>query len=161
MKPTPFVPEDFLPPEKVTTKDFILKKLCFADAKLDYEAVMSSIDIIHQVRGGSWPTSDLTFEDDQIDLAWHQREFEFKNSFAYTVLSRDEGKCLGCVYFYPLNKPWIKAPEGSDVVVNFWVTQEAYDQGLYPKLYFFMQDWVKQAWPFKNPFFSNKEVPQK
>jgi hypothetical protein len=36
-------------------------------------AVMSSIDVIKKTRGGDWPTSDLTFEDDLIDLAWPAR----------------------------------------------------------------------------------------
>src|SRR5258708_3517939 len=96
----PLVPKDFQVPVKLQTQDFIIRKLCFNDAELDYKAVMSSINVIKQTRGGNWPTSDLSFLDDQIDLAWHQREFENKSSFAYTVISPDESECLGCLYLY-------------------------------------------------------------
>ena len=75
------VPEKFKAPEQMDTPDFRIRKLTYKDAKLDYEAVMSSIDIIKATRGGDWPTKKLSFEDDQIDLAWHQREFENATSF--------------------------------------------------------------------------------
>jgi hypothetical protein len=95
------VPESFEVPEKLETPDFTIRKLMYRDAKLDYEAVMSSIDTIRQTRGGDWPEPTLSFEDDQIDLAWHQREFENGTSLAYTVMKPDETECLGCLYLYP------------------------------------------------------------
>ncbi len=155
-----FVPENFNPPELVEQPKFILKKLCFSDAALDFEAVMSSIELIRRIRGGNWPTPDLTLEEDQIDLGWHQREFEFKSSFAYTVLSLSRAECIGCVYVYPPDKPWLTPPDGADSVVNMWVTQTAYNDGLYPILFQFVQGWVKRDWPFKNPYYSNIEIPK-
>lgn len=155
---TMLVSENFQVPEKYVTESFIIRKLCYHDAELDYEAVMSSIDIIKQTRGGDWPTSDLTYTDDQIDLAWHQREFENKTSFAYTVMSLDEKKCLGCLYFYP---PGFrsKQSEDADIDVSFWVTKDAYDEGLYEVLYQTIDTWLKKDWPFKTIVYTNTELP--
>ena len=155
-----FVPEGFQPKEVIEQPDFVLKKLCYSDAELDYQAVMSSIELIRKIRGGDWPTHDLTFEDDLIDLGWHQREFEYNKSFAYTVLSPDRDKCIGCVYFYPVDEPWVNPPADADVVINFWVTEEVYNQGLYTKLFRFVKKWVKEEWPFQNPYYSNAEIPE-
>lgn len=154
-----FVPDDFKVPEKLVTPRFLIRKLCARDVYLDYMAVMSSIDAIKKARGGSWPTPDLSFEDDLIDLAWHQREFDHKSSFAYTVMNPDETECLGCLYFYSAGFRKA-APEGSDVDVSFWVTQKGYEQGLYEELYKAIKEWLAKDWPFKQPFWSNNELPK-
>src|SRR3990167_11564600 len=153
-----FVPKDFKVPEKLKQTDFLIRKLCARDVYVDYLAVMSSIDVIQKTRGGSWPTKDLTFEDDLIDLGWHQREFENKSTFAYTVFTPDNSKCLGCFYFY--NPGFRKEIDSSyDVDISFWVTQEAYEDGLYKKLYEEIKEFVK-LWPFKKPYFSNDFLPE-
>lgn len=155
---SPFVPENFDIPERLVTKDFIIRKLCFSDTKLDYDAVMSSLDIIRQTRGGNWPTDDLSYTDDQIDLGWHQREFEQRSTFAYTVMSLDEKECLGCLYLYP---PGYRSENSNDadVDVSFWVTQKAYDKGLYKVLYITINSWLKSSWPFNKIAYTNKKLP--
>ncbi|HJZ04693.1 hypothetical protein A2634_03160 [Candidatus Amesbacteria bacterium RIFCSPHIGHO2_01_FULL_48_32] len=151
------VPRDFKVPERLDCPRFVIRKLCASDVYLDYMAVMSSVDIIKRTRGGKWPTPALTFEDDLIDLAWHQREFEFKSSFAYTVVNKEGTECLGCLYFF---KPGTRKnpPENADVDVSFWVTQKGYEVGLYPELYQVIKDWLNE-WPFKKPYWSNSELP--
>ncbi len=49
-------------------------------------------------------------------------------------MSLDEKECLGCLYLYPggFRKD---ISEGADVDASFWVTQKAYEKGLYKKLY--------------------------
>lgn len=155
---TDFIPDSFKIPKTLKTEHFLIRKLCAKDVYLDYMAVMSSIDIIKQARGGSWATPDLTFEADLIDLDWHQREFEHKSSFAFTVMNLDESECLGCFYFYP---PGFRkeSPEDIDVDVSFWVTQKAYDQGLYSQLYITIKKWIDEQWLFKKPFWTNTELP--
>lgn len=151
------VPDTFKVPDKVEFDKFIVRKLCASDVYLDYMAVMSSIDIIQKTRGGNWPTPDLSFENDLIDLSWHQREFENYSSFAYTVMNKDETECLGRFYFYPAGFRG-EAPKGSDVNISFWVTQKAHNEGLYPELYEAIKTIIKD-WPFKKPYWSNKEMP--
>ncbi len=155
--------KDYKPPEKIETSTFIIRKLEARDAELDYKAVMSSIDTIKKQRGGTWPTTELTLEEDAIDLGWHQREFEFGSSFAYVVTNPGGDEQLGCVYFYPPKHPMdsatVNIPEGTDAVVNLWVTQKAFDQGFYDELYHFVEHWLPD-WPFKNPYMSNLLKPK-
>jgi hypothetical protein len=156
------VSRDFSPPEKLDCGDFIIRKIYAKDVYLDYTAVMSSINIIKKVRGGSWPTKELTIEDDLIDLCWHQREFEFKNSFAFTVMNNDETKCLGCIYFYPprTGMSSARSDDQAEVNISMWVIQEEYDKGLYPKLFKTVKEWVTKDWPFHKVAYVNKEIPE-
>lgn len=155
------VPKDFKPP-KLIKKHYIARKLMAKDVYLDYIAVMSSIDVIHKTRGGKWPTPDLTIEEDLIDLCWHQREFEYKTSFAYTVMNKEETKCLGCIYFYPPRAGMSSAAssEESDVCISWWVTQEMYEKGFYEKLSLDVKEWVGKEWPFEKVFWVNKLLPK-
>lgn len=41
---------------------------------------------------------------DSRSLGWHQKEFQTRRSFAYTVVSLDESMVLGCVYLNPSSK---------------------------------------------------------
>jgi len=152
------VPPYFAVPERREAPGFRLRKLTFRDAILDYRAVMANIDLIRATRGGDWPAQDLTLEEDQIDLAWHQREFERRSSFAYAVMSTDENECLGCVYLYPPGERGIGTLD-ADVDVSFWVVQAAYDSGLYASLFDVVQRWLVE-WPFKKVGYSNAVLPQ-
>jgi hypothetical protein len=151
------VPDQFEVPRELRTPDFFIRKLRFNDVDLDYNAVMSSIDIIKMTRGGSWPNPDLTHEEDHADLGWHDREFENRTSFAYTVMSPDEKECLGCFYLYPGGTRGEESKD-ADVDVSFWVTQKAYDQDLYEKLYVAITEFLK-SWPFKDIVFTNSLIP--
>jgi len=151
------VPATFVVPESLETPNFRLRKLTFRDADLDYKAVMANIDLIKRTRGGDWPTAGLTFEDDQIDLAWHQREFERRTSFAYAVMSLDEKECLGCVYLDPPGQRGTAA-QNDDVDVSFWVVQSAYDAGFYASLFGTLRLWLR-SWPFHRVNYSNAEPP--
>lgn len=152
------VPENFKPKDLIKD-DYIARKLMARDVYLDYIAVMSSIDIIHHLRGSKWPDKNLTFEDDMIDLGWHQREFESKSSFAFTIMNRDQDECLGCIYFYP---PEIfgDTSEKYDVNISWWCTQKMYDKGFYDRLSFDIKEWVERDWPFKAVDYSNKVLPE-
>ncbi|MEI6462856.1 MAG: hypothetical protein WCO33_04295 [bacterium] len=157
-----FVPKDFKVPELRKDK-YIARKLCARDVYLDYFAVMSSIDTIHKTRGGSWPTPDLNIEEDLIDLSWHQREFESKTSFAFTIMNITETECLGCIYFYPPRSCMNSAQSNDtnhDVEVSWWVTAKAYKEGLYEIVSKDIKIWVKEDWPMKNVKFTNKFLPK-
>lgn len=156
MKPLE-LPKEFIIPQEHKTSNFLFRKLTVRDVYEDYLAVMSSIDTIRETRGGSWPNKDLTFEEDLIDLGWHQKEFENESSFAYTVFSPDNSKCLGCFYIYPAGFRK-EISEEYDADVSFWVTKDSYEKGLYEILYKDIKEFLTK-WPFKNPYWSNKLIP--
>jgi len=147
-------------PGRIETEHFIARKLCAVDNELDYAAWYSSIEIIRKTRGGNWPTIEMTKEENMIDLSWHQREFEFKSSFAYTVMNLNETECLGCFYIYPFGKGMsstIKPESGYDIEVSWWVTQQMYDKGFYKELQKFVKDFVEKTFVDMKIYYSNIE----
>lgn len=150
----PLVGKDFQIPEILETERFRLRMLTVKDVEKDYDAVMSSIDHLQGVFGAQlrWPSADLTLEQDLIDLGWHQKEFQKRTSFAYTVKNLDESECLGCVYIYPSTK------EGFDTEVYMWVRTSAYDTGLDPVLYASVKEWIKTKWPFEKVAYPGREI---
>ena len=97
---------NFQIPEVLKTDKFKLRMLKVTDVVKDYDAVMTSVGHIQGVFGPrfKWPSKDLTLEQDLIDLGWHQKEFQIRSSFAYTVMNSDESLCMGCIYIFPSSK---------------------------------------------------------
>lgn len=148
------VPNDFPVPELWETDKFRLRMLTVRDVDLDYEAVMASIHHLQQTQpfgpDHKWPTADLTHEQDLIDLGWHQKEFQNRTSFAYTVVSLDESICLGCVYIYPSHN------SEYDSMIMMWIRES--DKNLDETLFNAVRQWIKNEWPFKNPGYPGREI---
>ena len=98
------------------------------------------------------PHEGLTIEDDLVDLGWHQREFARRSSFAYTMMTPDEGRCLGCVYIMPTRK------RGHDCKVEMWVRADALASGLDEELYRTVRAWIAIVWPFTSPAFPGRAI---
>ena len=158
MQRQPLVPDDFDVPSVVEQPGFRLRMLTVNDLIKDYDAVMSSADRLTTVFGddSGWPHG-LTLEQDLIDLGWHQKEFQARTSFAYTVMSLDEETCLGCVYIMPLFRGGL-AVEEYDVAVYLWVRDSAFADGLDDTLYRFVRGWIDEVWPFKRPAYPGREI---
>ncbi|PRY26158.1 hypothetical protein CLV78_101252 [Aliiruegeria haliotis] len=77
-----------------------LKALCVDDLERDFEAVMESAADIKAANPTMSRPDGLTLDKNLIDLAWHQKEFESRRSFAW-VIEDGEGAYLGCLYVYP------------------------------------------------------------
>jgi hypothetical protein len=154
---TTFVPDNFNVPEKFETNKFRLRMLSVRDVDKDYEAVMSSINHLCGVFGPlfEWPTKDLTHEQDLVDLGWHQKEFQIRNSFTYTVVSLDEKEVLGCVYIFKPNK------KSYDAEIYMWVKESAFNKGLDFVLFTSVKKWVDEKWPFKKVAYPGREIDWK
>ena len=151
---------DFVAPILVRPT-YSARMLSARDVLDDWYAVLSSIDVIHQVRGGTWPTSELSLEDDYIDLAWHQREFEAKYSYAYVAYSL-ENVYLGCLYIYPPDRPSsLRAPSSDDeATISWWVTTEAFNRGFYGEFSLDIRSWIETEWPFKKVNWANEVLSE-
>ncbi len=149
------VPAGFSVPTNLVTDEFRLRMLTINDVVKDYDAVMSSYEHLQGVFGpnSTWPRADLSLEQDLIDLGWHQKEFQNRTSFAYTVMSLGETRCLGCVYIYPAE------PADYDAQVILWARQSEIANGLEDRLLAAVKQWMGQAWPFKKVGFPGKEIP--
>lgn len=139
------VPRRFEVPLALETPQFRLRMVSIKDVDKDYETVMSNISHLKGTFGPTvdWPPDDLSPEQELIDLAWHQKEFQIRRAFAYTVMSLDESRYLGCVYIYPSNK------QGFDAVVLMWVIESEVKTGLDEEVYQTVKKWIKEKWPFK------------
>ena len=153
----PFIPTDFKVPEKFENQFFRLRMLTVNDVVKDYDAVMTSIDHLQGVFGprSKWSGKELTLEQDLIDLGWHQKEFQRRSSFAYTVMNKEESQCLGCVYINSSFKI------DFDAEVYLWVRQSAYENGLDPVLFDAVKNWIKKVWPFQKVAYPGRDVSWK
>ena len=162
-----FVLKKFIVPERLETEKYIIRKLTIKDCKLDYEAMISSVEIIKQVRGetschSTWPSTKFTFEDNKKDLINMEKEFSERKAFYFTIMNKEENKCLGSIYFFPIHLYFPKETKKYDVDFSMWVTQEAYDQDLYQELFSIVINWLKKDWPwdFSRIKIRNIEVPK-
>ncbi|MDQ2983268.1 MAG: GNAT family N-acetyltransferase [Actinomycetota bacterium] len=130
------VPDDFEVPERLEHERFRLRMLSVDDVVKDFEAINSVVD--HE--GRPEPAFVPTVKENLVDLGWHQKEFQLRRSFAYTVVALDESRVLGCVYLYPSNT--------HDVRVEMWVRREAWEDGLDPVLEATVRSWLEREWPF-------------
>lgn len=140
-----FVPETFTIPLRLTHPKFHLRPLVIHDVVKDYDAVMTSIDHLQGIFGPSqsWPSPHLTLEQDLIDLGWHQKEFQCRRSFAYTVMAPDESTCLGCAYIEPTERKNFEAQ------AFCWVRASAAPR-LDAVLFKTFSTWLATDWPFKS-----------
>ena len=135
----PLVPEEFIVPLKVRMEKFVLKPLTIECVDLDFEAVQHSVD----KEGNPTPRPDLTKQQNLIDLAWHQKEFQKRSSFAYTILSPGEKECWGCLYVYPADNN-----KEIEVVVDFWLTSNAYRKFGMQSVGKIIEQWLMEYWSF-------------
>lgn len=149
---TPFVPGDFKVPVKLETDEFRLRMLTINDAVKDFDAVTTSVEHLKSIwPGGKWPEG-LTLEQNLIDLGWHQKEFQTRRSFAYTVVSLSEATVKGCVYIDPTLKV------GYDAEVYLWARQSELASGLEDRLYDVVRTWLAKEWPFENAAFPGRSI---
>lgn len=146
-----FVPRDFVVPATLETDEFRLRMLSIHDVVKDYDAVMSSVSHLKTIWGGKWPDG-LTLEQNLVDLGWHQKEFQLRRSFAYTVVAPDESSVKGCVYIEPTKKP------GYDAEVYLWARASELAGGMEDRLHAAVKAWLAEAWPFAAPAFPGREI---
>jgi hypothetical protein len=147
-----FVPDDFFVPKVFENEFFRLRMLSVDDVQMDYEAVIESRDLLHNMFGGPWPREGFTIEENYADLERHQREFLTREAFAYTVVSLDESKVLGCLYINPPKKEFGKLP-----YAVMWVRQTEYEKGLDEILFQTVKKWIETRWPFEKVLYPGRD----
>jgi len=155
MSKTTFLPKDFTIPQQLETDRLRLRMLAVADVVKDYDAVMSSVEHLLKTKpfgpNQKWPIG-LTLEQNLIDLGWHQKEFQMRTSFAYTVMNLDESQCTGCIYIEPTDKA------DYDAKVYLWVRQSEVESGLDEHLFETVKNWISDKWPFEKVAYPGREI---
>ncbi len=126
-------------PREFPLCSFMLKALTINDVTRDFKAIMESAAELKAANPNlSWPDG-LTPEKNLIDLAWHQKEFQSKRSFAW-VIEDPKGSYLGCLYVYPSI-----AGENTADVYWWWRTGITVDTSDFREC---LLDWVSSDdWP--------------
>lgn len=140
----PLVPPEFRVPETLETASWRLRRLTVEDVDLDFEAVISSRRHLLARFGPGWPAG-LTRRQNLIDLGWHEKEFQRGTSFAYTLITPEEDRVLGCVYVEPTQHP------DHDSEIRYWVRESELATGLEEELGSTLRHWVRSCWPFRSP----------
>jgi hypothetical protein len=148
-----FVPDDFDPPRGLTAARFRLEPLGPRHNEADYAAWTSSMQHIRDTPGfatGNWPR-EMTIDQNRDDLLRHERDFEARTGFTYTVLD-GEDDVIGCVYIYPLTSD----PEPGGAHVDSWVRADCAELDV--PLYRAVSDWLARDWPFRRVEYAARET---
>lgn len=144
-----WLPEGFEAPERVDlSTGHHLRPIRESDVGIDYPAVMGSRERLWEKYGEAWgwPPETMTYEQDQEDLARHEREIADLQTFNYAVLNEDESRLLGCVYVDP---PEEDSQAGTDAVVSWWVVDDEAGGELERTLDAFVPAWLADTWRFR------------
>lgn len=148
-----FVSKDFKAPYQIKTNTFVLRKLTVEEVQKDYEAVMSSRENLRQIfkENDEWPSENMTIEENYRDLKEHQDEFDKNEGFAYTIVTPDNTKCIGCLYIYPF-------PYGVyDSRVYYWFIDEV-NEILSAPFHDFINGWIPEVFNLKNIVYPGRTV---
>jgi len=145
-----FVPDDFEPPVALDGPGFRLEPLTGEHNARDHAAWSGSMEHIHRTPGfqqGNWP-HEMTLDQNLADLIRHDKDFQARRGFTYTVLDPDDD-IVGCVYIYPL------AGDPTAANVSSWVTEARAD--LYTPLYTAVSEWLERDWPFPRVEYGTRD----
>jgi hypothetical protein len=146
-----FVPAEFDPPAGLTTPGFRLEPLGPQHNDADYAAWTSSMEHIRGTPGfteGRWPR-EMTLDENRDDLLRHQRDFQARTGFTYTVLD-EGGDVIGCVYIYPRRPD----PEPGAAHVDSWVRADQAELDV--PLHRAVSDWLARDWPFRRVDYAER-----
>jgi hypothetical protein len=156
----PFVPATFEPPTGLVAAAFTLEPLGPRHNESDYAAWSSSIAHIQATPGFpwfSWPR-EMSLAQNLADLEMHERDFENRVGFTYTVLDPERRDVIGCVYIYPLRvgggdgAPERRAGEAS---VRSWVRADR--ASLDEPLWRAVGAWLESDWPFEHVAYASRD----
>jgi RimJ/RimL family protein N-acetyltransferase len=154
-EPAEWLPADYVHPDTVElTTGHHIRPIRESDVAIDYPAVMGSQERLFSIFGPpwGWPTTAISYEDDQEELARHEREIRDHVSFNYAILDAAESALLGCIYIDPAERV------GADADISWWVVDEEVGGALDTALEDFVPEWIATAWPFAKPRFIPRDL---
>ncbi len=143
-----WLPVDFVHPMRVDLESGLhLRPIRESDIDLDLPAVRGSRERLWSIFGEAWgwPAESMTREEDQADLARHEREIAAHESFNYALFDAGETELLGCVYIDPPEKV------GADADVCWWTVDRLVGSAAERELVGLVPRWLAASWPFRSP----------
>ena len=158
----PFYPESASVPSELKSEEFFLRPLRATDVELDYDALMSSKEMLWLAEEGGWPAEDFTLDENLEHLQQHEKEHIERSAFTFTMMNPTEVECLGCVYINPLEavltymdkeKIDTTAIENCEAIVTFWVRSSRLADHLDQRILRALIPWFDQEWAFSRVVF--------
>jgi RimJ/RimL family protein N-acetyltransferase len=165
-----FYPATAEVPERLSTAEFLIRPLRATDAKLDYEAVISSRAELWLRSGNTWPREDFTLDENLADLVRHEQEHRDRVAFTFTVMHPTETECLGCIYINPLPRMLERAGGSAEQIaeagdyaawVTFWVRQSRLADDLDVRVLETLLAWFNTAWAFSRVVFAARKTQER
>jgi len=159
-----FYPKDATIPTRMSTGDVLLRPLRASDAEADLEALMASREMLRVWDQSDWPSDDFRLEENRDDLAEHEADHEAGRAFTYTVVDANDGRCVACVYVYPLESTLramgaddteLKDVGDHEAYVTFWVRESELSGGLERRLLDALVTWFDDEWSFRRLAFGS------
>lgn len=155
-------------PAGIQTDEFVLRPIRGTDVELDYEAVMESREFLRTWEQSTWPEDDFTVEDNRRDVERLERFHTEGRSFTYTVMNPTETRCLGCVYIFPTDAPFIARSDVTAVgnarwadyeaAVYFWIRKSRLADELDRRLLDSLRTWFELDWAFGRHLIVTSEL---
>lgn len=128
-------------PREFIASEFVLRPLHERHAEIDRAAFLSCRERLNtELQWNGWPPADMTLQANRQDLAEHYAEFQSGAAFAFTVLSVDESKCLGCIYIERTHDERVAQ-------FAFWMVDEALN--VEETLVKTVLKWLHNRWSFQ------------
>ncbi|HEX5165799.1 MAG TPA: hypothetical protein VFV93_10420 [Thermomicrobiales bacterium] len=157
------LPEHAAIPVEWRTQDLWLRVLRPDVTELDFAALMESRERLRLWSDSTWPSDDFTLQENERDLIEHEREWEDREAFAYTVLNSDGRRCEGCVYVTPFassmrHRGYDPIAQGTPfaedaAAVSFWVRDSALARDLDRQLLAGLREWFQTEWPLSQVIY--------
>jgi RimJ/RimL family protein N-acetyltransferase len=152
-------------PIRLKTADFVVHRQRISDNELDFDAVVSSKQILREWSDSEWPEDDFTLEQNAQDIAEHIADHEQNSDYGFSIFTPNEDRLLGSLYLnavgpllknYPTDPMTLARLLEFDVRVEYWLRS-----GIGPDLELrFIRaviGWLEEKWWFEHPVFGSRK----
>jgi hypothetical protein len=150
---------------RLETIDFVVHRQRISDNELDFDAVMSSKEILREWSDSEWPENDFSLEQNGQDIAEHIADHEQNSDYGFSIFTPSEDRLLGSLYLnavgplleiYPTDPMTLARLLEFDVRIEYWLRA-----GVSPDLELrFVRaviKWLEDAWWFERPVFGSRK----
>jgi hypothetical protein len=150
---------------RLVTTDFVLHRQRPSDNELDFEAVMTSKQMLRQWSDSEWPEDDFRLEQNAQDIADHIADHEANSDFGFSIFTPSEDRLLGSLYLnavgpllenYPTDPETLANLLACDVRVEYWL-RAGIGPAFEMRFVRAVIEWLKDTWWFERPVFGTRK----
>lgn len=152
-------------PIRLETANFVVHRQRASDNELDFDAVMSSKEILREWSDSEWPEEDFNLEQNGQDIAEHIADHKQNSDYGFSIFAPNEELLLGSLYLnavgplienYPTDPMTLARLLKFDVRVEYWLRS-----GVGPEIEMrfvaAVIKWLEEKWWFERPVFGSRK----